>query len=285
MISHAASIPNHVFDRLAQAGAFNMSLGDVKNQTLTQTLILTRFIRLSDKPDDKQAQARRAELDMFPGQAGLAKPAALAEALCKGRPGTGGLARAAYASFIHPEYVTDLTRNVQGDTMTGTVSFEVKDVYRGRIQYTARRGADGWRVVDLCMPAWGLRTTLGSDGLWQAWVRPGPDGPVAIDRDMEVTLPEAGRKNGPIAPSQPPIVVNIRKDGSTVLDGRQVSPAELAKALGRAVKADPDRKVLLRADADVRHKHVASCLTICHEAGIRGVNIGYVTEKGAPARR
>jgi len=76
-------------------------------------------------------------------------------------------ARDAYASLIRPEYITRLTRRVDGDAVTGTVHYEAKGVYRGRADYTARRGPKGWRVVEFRLPAHRTGTRLHDGGLWR----------------------------------------------------------------------------------------------------------------------
>ncbi|MFC1806472.1 hypothetical protein ACFL09_05775, partial [Planctomycetota bacterium] len=86
--------------------------------------------------------------------------------LCPPRPsGAGG--RPPYVSLIHPEYITRLTRQAKGDTTTGTVAFEAKDAFRGKVTYIARHGPKGWRVVEFRLPVRGIGTRLQPNGMWK----------------------------------------------------------------------------------------------------------------------
>ena len=86
--------------------------------------------------------------------------------ICPPRPdGPGG--RSPYVSLIRPEYITGLTREIKGDTITGTVAFEVKNAYRGKVNYIARRAERRWRIVEFRLPVRGSGTRLGADGMWR----------------------------------------------------------------------------------------------------------------------
>ncbi len=71
-----------------------------------------------------------------------------------------------YASLIHPEYITDCTAKVDGDTATGTVTFGVKDTYEGKAEYTARKKDGGWRIEEFRLPDHKLTVALGVGGKW-----------------------------------------------------------------------------------------------------------------------
>src|SRR5215208_6216705 len=68
-----------------------------------------------------------------------------------------------------------------------------------------------------------------------------------IEKDLSVQLPKAG---GFQTLSQAPrqIVINIRQDGTTYVDGRQRTDADLSALLASAVKVEPGREVLVRVD-------------------------------------
>src|SRR5436190_4729513 len=68
-----------------------------------------------------------------------------------------------------------------------------------------------------------------------------------IEKDLAVQLPKAGGfQTLSAAPKQ--IVINIREDGSTYVDGRQRTNEQLSEMLSAAVKTDPGREVLIRVD-------------------------------------
>jgi hypothetical protein len=79
--------------------------------------------------------------------------------------GPGGTFRP-YESMIHPEYITDCTCEVDGDTATGTVSFKAQEEYAGKVEYTARKKDGKWRIEQLRMPVLGITSTLRADGKW-----------------------------------------------------------------------------------------------------------------------
>ena len=96
-----------------------------------------------------------------------------------------------------------------------------------------------------------------------------------IEKDLAVQLPKAG---GFQTLSQAPrqIVINIRQDGTTYVDGRQRSDADLSEMLSAAVKVDPGREVLIRVDERSIMQHFARVATLCRRAGVHPTKIGYL---------
>ena len=96
-----------------------------------------------------------------------------------------------------------------------------------------------------------------------------------IEKDLAVQLPKAGGfQTLSAAPRQ--IVINIRDDGSTYVDGRQRTAEQLAELLAGAVKADPGREVLIRVDERSIMQHFARVASICRRAGVHPTKIGYL---------
>ena len=96
-----------------------------------------------------------------------------------------------------------------------------------------------------------------------------------IEKDLNVQLPRAG---GFQTLSQAPrqVVINIRQDGTTYVDGRQRGDAELAEMLSAAVRADPGREVLIRVDERSIMQHFARVASLCRRAGVHPTKIGYL---------
>ena len=96
-----------------------------------------------------------------------------------------------------------------------------------------------------------------------------------IEKDLAVQLPKAGGfQTLSAAPKQ--IVINIRQDGSTYVDGRQRTDAQLSELLSGAVKADPGREVLIRVDERSIMQHFARVASLCRRAGVHPTKIGYL---------
>jgi len=70
------------------------------------------------------------------------------------------------ATLIHADRITDLTCEIEGVTATGTVSFEVPELYRGKVDYVARRDDGAWQITEFAMPAFGVRLVCDEWGTW-----------------------------------------------------------------------------------------------------------------------
>jgi hypothetical protein len=65
-------------------------------------------------------------------------------------------------SMIRANRIKEFTCEVNGDTATGTVTFEVPKLYRGKFNYAAKRVGRRWQITELAMPARKI------DLLWEA---------------------------------------------------------------------------------------------------------------------
>lgn len=145
------------------AAAFASAEGDAPAQLPGAAL-------LAEEEQKRDEAAERAEFEMLmPPHRVFVGPAIMSrewfDIICPPRPdGPGG--RSPYVSLIHPEYITGLTRQVHGDTITGTVAFEARDAYRGKVNFIARRGPGGWRVVEFRLPLLGGGSRLQAGGMW-----------------------------------------------------------------------------------------------------------------------
>lgn len=97
------------------------------------------------------------------------------------------------------------------------------------------------------------------------------------ERDASVKLPGTSAVRPISAPSRD-VVLNVREDGTVIMNGRALSGAELTAALKRAVAEDPERNVLIRADERGTIKPFAGVVLQCREAGFSQAKIGYVIE-------
>lgn len=77
------------------------------------------------------------------------------------------------------------------------------------------------------------------------------------------------------------IILNVMKNGTTVVNGRTLADAELSALLRRLVELFPGQPVLLRADTETDYGHVIKILDLCRQADIWNVSFatGLVEKK------
>ena len=94
------------------------------------------------------------------------------------------------------------------------------------------------------------------------------------ETELDVSVPTA--KKGE-APKRLPgeILLNVKKDGSVVLNRQKITGEELLGRLKEIVALFPNQAVVLRADEDASYKYVIAVLDVCREADIW--NIAFAT--------
>jgi biopolymer transport protein ExbD len=97
------------------------------------------------------------------------------------------------------------------------------------------------------------------------------------ERDAKVQLPGTAAVRPISAPSKD-LVLNIRQDGTVVMDQKELKADELLAALKESQKADPERNLLIRADERSIMKYFAGVAREAREAGFSQLKIGYVIE-------
>ena|SRR5512145_3153227 len=102
------------------------------------------------------------------------------------------------------------------------------------------------------------------------------------EREAAIKLPGTAAI-APLSAEPKQIIVNVQEDGTAVVGGRAYDGSALLEFLSNAVKAQPDREVLIRADERGLVKYLAGVISICREAGVNQFKIGYLAEqrKGA----
>lgn len=73
------------------------------------------------------------------------------------------------------------------------------------------------------------------------------------------------------------VILNVKRDGSVVMNRRAMNAAELEETLTRIAKLYPDQAVVLRGDQDVEYKHIVDALDVCRAANIW--NVAFATSK------
>ena len=67
----------------------------------------------------------------------------------------------------------------------------------------------------------------------------------------------------------------IKQKAPTVIISDIEMPEMNGYELCKAVKSDPEQKVLIRGDRQALHGHVAVAVSLCKRAGVHEANIGY----------
>lgn len=96
------------------------------------------------------------------------------------------------------------------------------------------------------------------------------------ERDIQVSLP-VDAQNQTLSTLDNLITVNVRRNGSYVVRGKQVTLEEMTQIVMTGVKQNADQKVLIRGDQEALHGYVAKAVSTCRHAGVKVANIGYQT--------
>jgi len=96
--------------------------------------------------------------------------------------------------------------------------------------------------------------------------------------DHSVNLPVDSKNQSLTQSANQLININIRKDGSYVVMGKQVTEEEMSKWMADEVAKKPDIKVLIRCDQDAKHLYLANVMSICRHVGVPKANIALKTE-------
>jgi len=97
-----------------------------------------------------------------------------------------------------------------------------------------------------------------------------------FERDMDISVPAAEESQN-IDRQAGEIIVNVRKDGSIVLNGLVVTEAELLTKLQAISSAYPDQAVILRGSAEANFQAIINVLDEIKKAGIW--NVAFATTK------
>jgi len=96
------------------------------------------------------------------------------------------------------------------------------------------------------------------------------------ENELDVKVPKASaarEKSAPIGD----VVVNVKADGSVVVNRRSLSGAELGELLKSLVQLNADQAVVIRGDEAGAYKNIIGVLNICSEAGV--TNVAFATAK------
>jgi biopolymer transport protein ExbD len=96
------------------------------------------------------------------------------------------------------------------------------------------------------------------------------------ENELDVKVPKASaakEKSAPIGD----VIVNVKADGSLVVNRRNLNSAELGDLLRSLVKLNTEQAVVIRGDEAGAYKNIINVLNICTEARI--TNVAFATAK------
>jgi biopolymer transport protein ExbD len=96
------------------------------------------------------------------------------------------------------------------------------------------------------------------------------------ENELDVKLPSASAAKENTAPAGP-VVINVKTDGTVVVNRRTLNATELADLLRNLVQLDVQQAVVIRGDETGAYKNVVDVLNICSQAGI--ANVAFATAK------
>ncbi len=99
-----------------------------------------------------------------------------------------------------------------------------------------------------------------------------------FENDLKVSVP-AAREGAQSERSIGEIVVNVRDDGSIVLNRAVISEEELRDKLARIAKKYKDQAVILRGDGEASYTSIIRVLDICQAASIWNVAFATTTPR------
>jgi len=98
-----------------------------------------------------------------------------------------------------------------------------------------------------------------------------------LESEINISVPTA-KESTDMTRSPGEIIVNIRKDGSVVVNQRELSYEELESLLNRVARIYQNQPIIIRGDKETRHKYVIKVLDICAGADIWNVSFATMKE-------
>jgi biopolymer transport protein ExbD len=96
------------------------------------------------------------------------------------------------------------------------------------------------------------------------------------ETELDIKVPKA-REGKETRRAVGEVILNIKADGSTIMNRRPLDAAALGEALQKIAALYPDQAVILRADENTDYRHVVAVLDICRKANIW--NVAFATSR------
>ncbi|KAA3606029.1 MAG: biopolymer transporter ExbD [Planctomycetota bacterium] len=97
------------------------------------------------------------------------------------------------------------------------------------------------------------------------------------EKEIDIDLPvaESGEQG---ASELEQIYINVHKDGSVTISGKDVSSEELKRVLRQVAVRNPDTQITIRGDRQVHHQAMVSVYDACGIAGLVNLAVGTLEE-------
>ena len=96
------------------------------------------------------------------------------------------------------------------------------------------------------------------------------------ETELDVTVP-AAKEGVDSQRAVGEIILNVRKDGTIVMNRQELSREQLLGKLAQIAQTYPDQAVILRGDVNTEYQHIIAVLDTCREANIW--NVAFATLK------
>ena len=97
--------------------------------------------------------------------------------------------------------------------------------------------------------------------------------------DHMVNLPTDARNQSLTQSTDTLVKINIRKNGSFIIQGKQVTDDEIQTFMKTELQKKPELKVLVRCDQEAKHLFLADIMSVCRFVGVPRANIAVKTEQ------
>jgi len=99
-----------------------------------------------------------------------------------------------------------------------------------------------------------------------------------LESEIDITLPTA-ETSVPTTRSQGEIYINLKADGSIVVNNRTVSLTELQEVLNKVSQFFPGSSVIIRGDQSAMLGNAIKVLDCCRKANIQNIAFSAINEK------
>ncbi len=151
-------IANKIRDLIPKAASCSISqlenitseskLKDFDNHTLT---LLFMFL------EPTKGDRKESDLQIITDSP---RPKDLAEAISKSK-------EKGYGTVIQPDYIKEFSCKIKGDKAGGAISFEAEKLYKGKVEYSATRKDNQWKITEFRLPKMKLKVTLNEQNQWK----------------------------------------------------------------------------------------------------------------------